>query len=56
MKKDSDNSRYSSVLDVIDIVKESESEIIIYEPNTDEVFLMDLKLKIISKALKIEVT
>jgi len=37
MKKDSDNSRYSSVLDVMDIVRESKSEIIIYEPNTDEV-------------------
>lgn len=37
MKKDSDNSRYSSVLDVMDIVRESKSKIIIYEPNTDEV-------------------
>ena len=36
MKKDSDNSRSSSVIDVIDIVKESKSEIIIYEPNEDE--------------------
>ncbi|MDC0410287.1 nucleotide sugar dehydrogenase [Gammaproteobacteria bacterium] len=36
MKKDSDNSRSSSVIDVIDILKESESEIIIYEPNEDE--------------------
>jgi UDPglucose 6-dehydrogenase len=36
MKKDSDNSRSSSVIDVIDILKESKSEIIIYEPNEDE--------------------
>ena len=33
MKKDSDNSRYSSVLGVINRVKESKSEIIIYETN-----------------------
>ena len=36
MKKDSDNSRSSSVIDVMDILKESKSEIIIYEPNEDE--------------------
>ena len=34
MKKDSDNSRYSSVLGVINRVKESKSEIIIYETNS----------------------
>ena len=33
MKKDSDNSRFSSIIDVINRVKESDSEIIIYEPN-----------------------
>ena len=36
MKKDSDNSRYSSVIDIMNILKESKSEIIIYEPNMDE--------------------
>lgn len=34
MKKDSDNSRFSSVLGVINKVKESKSEIIIYEINS----------------------
>lgn len=33
MKKDSDNSRFSSTLDIINMVKESNSEVIIYEPN-----------------------
>lgn len=33
MKKDSDNSRFSSILDIIDRVKNSNSEVIIYEPN-----------------------
>ena len=37
MKKDSDNSRHSSVLGVINRVKESKSEIIIYETNSRNV-------------------
>ena len=45
MKKDSDNSRSSSVIDVIDIVKESKSEIIIYEPNIDEVSFNGFKIE-----------
>lgn len=44
MKKDSDNSRYSSVLDVIDMVKESKSEILIYEPNINNNFFNELEI------------
>ena len=44
MKKNSDNSRFSSVLDVIDRVRRSISEVIVYEPNTSEVFLDGLEL------------
>lgn len=44
MKKDSDNSRYSSVLDVINRVRESKSEIIIYEPNTRNVSFEGLEI------------
>lgn len=36
MKKDSDNSRSSSVLEIIDRVKESQSEVILFEPNIDD--------------------
>jgi len=45
MKKDSDNSRFSSILDVIDRVKESNSEIIIYEPNITDNFFDGLKIE-----------
>jgi len=44
MKKDSDNSRYSSVLDVIDKVRNSISEIIIYEPNISDISFEGLEI------------
>ena len=44
MKKDSDNSRHSSVIDVINMARESESEIIIYEPNTDDISFDGLEI------------
>ena len=44
MKKNSDNSRYSSVLGVINRVRESKSEIIIYEPNTRDVSFEGLEI------------
>jgi UDPglucose 6-dehydrogenase len=45
MKKDSDNSRFSSILDVINRVKESDSEIIIYEPNIIDNFFDGLEIE-----------
>ena len=44
MKKNSDNSRYSSVFGVINRVRESKSEIIIYEPNTRDVSFEGLEI------------
>ena len=45
MKKDSDNSRFSSIIDVINRVKESDSEIIIYEPNLIDSFFNGLEIE-----------
>lgn len=45
MKKNSDNSRYSSVLDIIDIVRNSVSEIIIYEPNITNSSFRELEIE-----------
>ena len=45
MKKDSDNSRFSSILDVIDRVKDSNSEVIIYEPNVFDISFKGLEIE-----------
>lgn len=45
MKKNSDNSRHSSVLDVINMVRESKSKIIIYEPNESNVSFDGLEIE-----------
>lgn len=45
MKKNSDNSRYSSVLDIIDMVRNSVSEIIIYEPNITNSSFRELEIE-----------
>ena len=45
MKKDSDNARFSSILDVINRVKESDSEVIIYEPNIIDNFFNGLEIE-----------
>ena len=45
MKKNSDNSRFSSVLDVIDRVKISNSEVIIYEPNISDLSFSGLEIE-----------
>ena len=45
MKKNSDNSRFSSVLDVIDKVKISNSKVIIYEPNITDLSFNGLEIE-----------
>ena len=45
MKKDSDNSRHSSVLDVIDQVRDSISKIIIYEPNISNTYYDEFEIE-----------
>lgn len=52
MKKDSDNSRYSSIIDIIDIVRESNSEIIIYEPSIDDTSYDGLEIEKNIKSFK----
>lgn len=52
MKKNSDNSRYSSVLDVIEMVRNSRSEIIIYEPNISNALLNDFEIENNIKSFK----
>ena len=45
MKKDSDNFRSSSILDVINIVKESKKKLIIFEPTIENNFLDDIEVE-----------
>jgi len=45
MKKDSDNSRFSSVLDVIEILKESSALLIIYEPSINDISFNGLEVE-----------
>lgn len=44
MKKDSDNFRSSSILDVIESIKHSEKEIIIYEPNVKNDYFLGIEV------------
>ena len=44
MKKGSDNFRSSSILDVIELIKNSGKEIIIFEPNIDNDYFLDIKV------------
>ena len=44
MKKDSDNFRSSSILDVIDLVLNAGKKIIIFEPNIDDRFFNDIEV------------
>ena len=44
MKKDSDNFRSSSILDVIELVKISGREIIIFEPNINNNYFLDIEI------------
>ena len=45
MKKDSDNSRFSSILDIIDRARKSNSEVIIYEPNISNLSFNGLEIE-----------
>jgi len=44
MKKDSDNFRSSSILDVIELVKSSGKQIIIFEPNINNKLFLDIEV------------
>ena len=44
MKKDSDNFRSSSILDVIELVKSSGKQIIIFEPNINNKHFLDIEV------------
>ena len=52
MKKDSDNSRFSSTLDIIDRVKNVNSEVIIYEPNLSNSFFNGIEVETNIKKFK----
>ena len=45
MKKDSDNFRSSSILDVINLVKKSDKKIIVFEPSIKSNFIDDVKFE-----------
>ena len=44
MKKDSDNFRSSSIIDVIKLIKTSGRQIIIFEPNINHNYLLDIEI------------
>ena len=52
MKKDSDNSRFSSTIDIIDRVKNVNSEVIIYEPNLSDSFFNGIEVETNIKKFK----
>ena len=45
MKKGSDNSRFSSVIDIITRIRESSSEVVIYDPNISELYFHELEIE-----------